>query len=434
MRSVLLIGDCHSTRVWQHWNPNECKLDFKVWGLAGMTAYAFDPEKLRQEKTPSSGIENYNMFVMDKHPDAWKISFDYFKRADLVLVWLGYVDIRQWLPKHKNTEEVVINYLERVRSYYRGSRIQLIEPLPQFTEMLLKYEGISPSYTYEERQEINKIFIDTMNAYAKEHNMLKPITQDEIREAVGLKEFTPEDCATFAPHPQDSLKREYWKKIYDLFIRKSESILPAEENLAKNIAIVSPQGSGNTFGKSVLSSINLNCSVLPTNHSINKLRDKDTNRIFLLRNPYHAVASAVELEISNLKKQKMYAIERRQQENQIKESAANYIESYRLFVEEAKNNKDVVSFTFEFLTQQTEGFIEKVIKAFDIKSKDYVFNKDYSLDNIKNQSLPGRDRAPREKSETRILIDEVVSNMDQIKPVYNIYLSYKEEIERNQND
>jgi hypothetical protein len=86
--------------------------------------------------------------------------------------------------------------------------------------MLLKYEGISPSYTYKERQEINGVFVKTLNEYAKEHKMLMPISQEEIREAVGLSEFTPEDTATWAPHPQDSLKREYWEKIFKLFIGK----------------------------------------------------------------------------------------------------------------------------------------------------------------------------------------------------------------------
>jgi hypothetical protein len=91
--------------------------------------------------------------------------------------------------------------------------------------MLLKYEGISPSYTYDERQSINKIFIDTLSKYVVQHKMLFPITQDDIKKAVGLKEFTPEDCATWAPHPQDSLKREYWAKIYNLFMEKSSKSL-----------------------------------------------------------------------------------------------------------------------------------------------------------------------------------------------------------------
>jgi hypothetical protein len=219
MRSVNLIGDCHSTRIWEHWNPEDCPVDFKVWGVAGMTAWAFDPKKLAEEKAESSGIESGSDYCV-KPRNYWVRPFNEFKDSDIVMLWLGYVDIRQWLPKHKNTEQTVIEYLDRVTEYFKGSTIQLIEPLPQFTEMLLKYEGISPSYTYKERQEINGIFVKTLNNYAKEHKMLAPISQEEIREAVGLSEFTPEDTATWAPHPQDSLKREYWEKIFKLFIGK----------------------------------------------------------------------------------------------------------------------------------------------------------------------------------------------------------------------
>jgi len=223
MKTVHLIGDCHSTRVWEHWNPETCPVDFKVWGVAGMTVYAFDPVKFEEEKMESSGIESQSDYF-NKPREYWVRPFNEFKSPDLVLVWLGYVDIRQWLPKHKNTEEVVIKYLDRIREYYKDSVIQIIEPLPQFTEMLLKYEGISPSYTYEERQDINQVFIDTLNKYAIEHRMVAPVTQKEIKEAVGLEEFTPEDCATWAPHPQDSLKRKYWAKIYNLFIEKAKVI------------------------------------------------------------------------------------------------------------------------------------------------------------------------------------------------------------------
>jgi hypothetical protein len=50
MKTVQLVGDCHSTRIWEHWNPETCPVDFKVWGVAGMTAYAFDPVKFEEEK------------------------------------------------------------------------------------------------------------------------------------------------------------------------------------------------------------------------------------------------------------------------------------------------------------------------------------------------------------------------------------------------
>ena len=47
MKKVYLIGDCHSARVSEHWNPEDCKVDFKVWGKAGEFAWKFDPKKLK---------------------------------------------------------------------------------------------------------------------------------------------------------------------------------------------------------------------------------------------------------------------------------------------------------------------------------------------------------------------------------------------------
>lgn len=184
----------------------------------------------------------------------------------------------------------------------------------------------------------------------------------------------------------------------------------------------------------MLSNINLNCNVLPVNHNTNKLDDKDTNKIFLLRNPYDSIASAVELEISDLEKQKMYAVNLSQQINQIKELTLWYIDSYKIFIEKSKANKDVLAFTFEFLTQHTEKFINKVINTFDLKSKNFIFNEYDYLGDVKKQSLPGRDRSPREKSENRILIDNVIKDMEEMKPLYEMYLGYKKEIEETEND
>lgn len=223
MKKVYLLGDCHSTRIWEHWDPENCPVDFKAWGVAGMTAWSFDPERLEKEQMESNGIENVNHFV-EKDREYFNMKFNEFKDADVVLVWLGYVDVRQRLAVHKNAKEDAYQLLDRICKYYPEATIQIIEPLPQFTEMLLKYEGISPSYTYEERQEQNAEFCASLNEYAELHSLPKPITQQEIKDAVGIQEFTPEYAATWAPHPQDSLKREYWAKIYDLFISKASKL------------------------------------------------------------------------------------------------------------------------------------------------------------------------------------------------------------------
>jgi hypothetical protein len=230
MKKIYLIGDCHSTRVWQHWNP-EINVKFKAWGMAGLTAWSFDPEKYQDEMKTSDGIENVSQYV-NKPQQWWVRKLNEFNDAQVILLWLGYVDIRQRLPHYKNAEEVAIQYLDRMREFYKRSTIQIIEPLPQFTEMLLKYDGISPSYTYEERQEQNDIFCKALNDYAEKHGMLKPVTQQEIKDAVGIQEFTTEYAADVIPLDQpwynpkkDALKTEYWGKIYDLFLKKGREAL-----------------------------------------------------------------------------------------------------------------------------------------------------------------------------------------------------------------
>jgi len=229
MKTVNLIGDCHSTRVWQWWDPETCPVDFKAWGKAGFKAWSFYPEKMEEENEQSSGIETVSQYVQKPEGESWIKPFGEFKNPDLVMMWIGYVDIRNWMPKHEpekhNSKDVVIDYLDRVREYYKESIIQLIEPLPQFTDMYQKYEGLSPNFTYEERQKINNLFVDTLNEYVIEHNMLAPITQQEIKDAIGFQELTLECVHSVAPHPQDSLKPELWGKIYDLFIGRANAIL-----------------------------------------------------------------------------------------------------------------------------------------------------------------------------------------------------------------
>ena len=227
MKKVYLIGDCHATRVWEHWNPETCPVDFKAWGMAGLTAWSFDPELYSAESKQSEGLESTNQYV-DKPQEWWIRDFNEFKDPAIVLVWLGYVDIRQRLVDYDNAIEDAYQMLDRVRNYYKNSIIQIIEPLPQFTEMLLKYDGISPTFTYEDRQNQNNIFCGALREYAQEHNMLPPITQQSIKDAVGIQEFTIEYAADVINPDQpwhnkkkDALKKEYWEKIYNLFIIKS---------------------------------------------------------------------------------------------------------------------------------------------------------------------------------------------------------------------
>jgi len=449
MPSVNLIGDCHATRIWEHWDPKTCPVDFKVWGLAGMTAWAFDPKKFEEEGTVSSGIESGNYYFV-KPRDYWERPFGEFKNTDIVLVWLGYVDIRQWLPKHKNTEQTVIKYLDRVTEYFKGSFIQLIEPLPQFTEMLLKYEGISPSYTYQERQDINGIFVKTLNDYARDHKMLTPISQEEIREAVGLSEFTPEDAATWAPHPQDSLKREYWAKIYELFIKKivllkdektaqwEKDFGPSEifKNVKVQFSLISPPGSGNTFAQNLLYEYVENCFYKDSYHNY-KSFNKNVLDVCIIRDPYESIASSIELEL-NKTLNSSDSTESNRFMNEIKYNTKNIldkmfdrnIDDYKDFLNQInkKEASHALICTFQFLTKTPEKFLNKFSNKFNVNLKDFDPDliESVVINKMKMNEF-GKTRVPKETSSLRDIINK---NIRKYKPMEELFLAYKKQIEK----
>lgn len=221
MRKVCLIGDCHAARVNEHHEKSEIDFDFDIWGFAGLKAYSLDLNTLFEEDTPCSGIEIG--IKPGDHPerdDKKIIGFKKIAKHDIVMLWLGYVDVRTFLPRYLNTEEVVKDYVNQVVKFYKNSYIQFIEPLPQFTELNLKFEGISPFFSYEERKEQDVLFNHYLNEYTQYLGLPKPITQNELLEAMGVAELNMSHIRIHPslPHPTDGLATEYSGKLYDFFI------------------------------------------------------------------------------------------------------------------------------------------------------------------------------------------------------------------------
>lgn len=204
------------SRIQEHWDPNNCPVELKIWGKAGTKAYNLDINYLYEENEFSSGTERSSKFVPDKRDTV--VDFQDIKDDGIIMPWVGYIDIRQFLPKYKNADHVVKNYVDQFVNFYKNSTIRFIEPLPQFTEMLLKYEGIHPSYSYEDRQNINKEFIDSLRKYSESYGLQQPVSQKSIYDSVGVSEFTTDLTPSDMPHPSDSLQQIHMKKIYDLFV------------------------------------------------------------------------------------------------------------------------------------------------------------------------------------------------------------------------
>lgn len=215
MKKVYLIGDCHLSRVSEHYQGNQADFEMIFWGKAAKKIWDLDFKKMSEEPELSSGKEEQKFF------NDGVIPFNDIKDDSILLSWFGYVDVRTFLPKYKNADVVAQKYINDLINYFKNSKIVIIEPLPQFTEMLLKHEGISPYYTHEERIDQNRQFLSSLHKYAKQAGLDQFILQSEILDAVGKRELTPSMTHTKAPHPVDGLKDEYNKKILDLFVQKA---------------------------------------------------------------------------------------------------------------------------------------------------------------------------------------------------------------------
>lgn len=211
MTKVQIIGDCHTARIMEHWDPAETDIDYHFWGKAGTKIFDLNFRELLRVDEVSSSVE------VCRNINHLGIPFSEITDEGLVLVWLGYIDVRQYLPKYKNADEIAKRYVDLVKDYFKNARVKLIEPLPQFYEMILKYEGISPSYTYEERQEQNNLFLASLEKYRIEAGFEESIRQQAILDAVGVERFDVTMTHNDAPHPVDGLKPELNRKVYDLF-------------------------------------------------------------------------------------------------------------------------------------------------------------------------------------------------------------------------
>lgn len=217
-KTFYVVGDCHTSRIQEHYDASVSPIKFVFWGRASKKIWDLDFEQMSLEDAPSSGHE------MQKFENEGVVNFSQIKDDGVVLSWMGYVDIRTWLSQHDNAEIVIQRYMSQLNKKFKNSKVYIVEPLPQFTEMLLKYDGISPYFTHEERLDQNKKFLTHLHEYSKKNNFKIIINQDDILKCLGVRELTPGMTHNLAPHPVDGLKAEYSKKIFELFESKAKEI------------------------------------------------------------------------------------------------------------------------------------------------------------------------------------------------------------------
>jgi len=141
----------------------------------------------------------------------------------LVMPWFGYIDIKAHLPRTKNTEEAVSRYIKQTTSFFKGYKMQFIEPLPQFVNAL---GGGYPNYEFEERYPYYLEYLKLLREYLKDYGLNRPISIEEILGTDRLDEsYECHDCKDclspkFINSKLDHMKKEFNKKVLDGIISK----------------------------------------------------------------------------------------------------------------------------------------------------------------------------------------------------------------------
>ena len=196
---------------------------------------------------------------------------------------------------------------------------------------------------------------------------------------------------------------------------------------SKKILVNSSPGSGNTFCKTLIAE-NLNVTVIWQNHEIDAFREWP-DAVFILRDPYDAIASAVEIIIHNLS-DKNFEYYQANKESRLNHKIIENIKNYELMLNALGEFPLIKSVTFEFLTNHPEEFLSSIARRFDLEFLQERRSPYELLQRMKNANLP---RAPRGKTAERKEIDRMVRSNEHMPRLYEKYLKLKEIVQSTEN-
>lgn len=240
MIKVQVVGDCHAARIQgQHINAHLGPLDklnrhnptpeaknskfilgtdieVNFWGYAGFKCFGIDlPENLNHNTMSSSAEDTIDI---PGAVDGVDLTFPFAEiaEADLIMPWLGYVDCRNWIPKYKNADLVVDDYVNAFISLFPAKKFRFIEPFPQFQE-LNTYNY--PSFPYDRKIEADKEFRENLARISSEKGLLSPVSQSIVYDAVGSSYLGKEHARKGNEEYHkgttiDALKYEYNEVVY----------------------------------------------------------------------------------------------------------------------------------------------------------------------------------------------------------------------------
>ena len=197
------------------------------------------------------------------------------------------------------------------------------------------------------------------------------------------------------------------------------------DSYTKTIVINSPPGSGGIFCRELIRR-NIKAEIVWARHDLFKFQRDDIN-ICIIRDPYDVLASGIEVGFRDIPKdiRDFYLDD---EDLMISDQLPLHLSVYYRFLNLAKKLDYITPVSFKFLTEDPDKFLEYIASKFDLEFKDTGPNHDLnrvSAEDIKKHirnEVAHATRAPREKTEFRKKIDDIVKNYEPVKHAYKEYL------------
>jgi hypothetical protein len=198
---------------------------------------------------------------------------------------------------------------------------------------------------------------------------------------------------------------------------------------SKTIVLNSPPGSGGIFCRELLNH-NLEAELVWPKHNLLGFQKNDVN-ICVIRNPYDVLASGIEVGFKDLPKE-IEEFFMGDVDLMISDQLPYHVGNYYRFLNFAKKVDYVTPISFEFLTEQPDKFLQHISQKFDIPfRKNLVTSEEVKaiISRHEDQST----RVPREKTDFRKKIDEVVKKYKPVENLYSEYILFKDTIQSTEN-
>lgn len=196
----------------------------------------------------------------------------------------------------------------------------------------------------------------------------------------------------------------------------------------KTVVVNSPPGSGGIFCRELIRN-NLAAGMVWPVHDLFGFQKDDIN-ICVIRNPYDSLASGIEVGFKEVPEmiQDFY---NNDVDLMLKDQLPMHLSNYYRFMDRAKYFDYITPISFEFLTGKPEKFLQHISDKFDIPFKANISAEEVKaqIANEKNSST----RVPRDKTEFRKKIDELVKKYEPVKHAYAEYLLFKDTIQSTEN-